>query len=826
HLYGDIANTVKSDDRRVRLPLGLLWFGGSSNLDVLPRHGHGPSPKVLGGRLFIQGINSLSARDVYTGRVLWKREFDDLGTFNVFFDDTYAETPLSTSYNQVHLPGANARGSNYVVAEEGVYLVIGCRCLLLDVATGETVREFELPAEGAQKPDWGFVGIYGNLLLAGVGFGDYSGRLGYEYTPQSKRGIAWAPDHNASLGLIAFDRRSGRALWKVDAVHSFIHNAIVAGGGRIYCLDKLPSRVEEQLRRRGRQLPGYRLVAMDAASGQIVWERTDATFGSWLGYSEPHDILLQAGAAASDRSPDEVGKGMATYRGADGTPLWEKPDLSYAGPCILHNDLIITNTRSYSPSQGAFHLLDGSPATVPHPITGEPVAWTVMRTYGCNTAVASEHLLTFRSGAAGFYDLDSHGGTGNFGGFKSGCTSNLIAADGVLNAPEYTRTCTCAYQNQTSLALVHMPEVDLWTYSTFALKEPWRASRVGLNLGAPGNRRAEDGLLWLEYPRAGGIAPDVPVEIEGDVTYFRHHSSRFSGAGHAWVSSSGAEGVTSLTVRLSAEGRVDGAQELAVAHPHDDAEESAAGAVSLGSSDLELTMDKSQQQIGLRFHSVPLPRGAKIRRAHVQFAAKDASSEPTDLMILGHAADDAPQFSTTANDISSRQRTETAVAWNPPAWNRADAGPAQQTPNLAPIVEEIVARPGWSQGNALTLIVTGTGKRVAWSFEGKKEDAARLLIEPEPPADKPKSAPVLYTVRLHFTEPSEAVQAGQRVFRVAVQGKTVLEHLDVRAEAGGARLAVVKEFAGIPIDETLAIELQPLSPASLKPILCGVEVLR
>ena len=61
HAYGDVANTVKSNDRRVKLPLGLQWFGGNSNEDVLPRHGHGPSPQVIGGRLFIQGMNSLSA---------------------------------------------------------------------------------------------------------------------------------------------------------------------------------------------------------------------------------------------------------------------------------------------------------------------------------------------------------------------------------------------------------------------------------------------------------------------------------------------------------------------------------------------------------------------------------------------------------------------------------------------------------------------------------------------------------------------------------------------------------------------------------------------
>src|SRR5205085_6668059 len=124
-------------------------------------------------------------------------------------------------------------------------------------------------------------------------------------------------------------------------------------------------------------------------------------------------------------------------------------------------------------------------------LTGQEEPWLIARTHGCNMVVASEHLLTFRSGAAGFYDLARQGGTGNFGGFKSSCTSNLIVADGVLNAPDYTRTCTCSYQNQTSLALVHMPEIEVWTNSTF--QPAGRIERLGVNFGAAGDRRDHSG---------------------------------------------------------------------------------------------------------------------------------------------------------------------------------------------------------------------------------------------------------------------------------------------------------------------------------------------
>ena len=42
------------------------------------------------------------------------------------------------------------------------------------------------------------------------------------------------------------------------------------------------------------------------------------------------------------------------------------------------------------------------------------------------------------------------------------------------------------------------------------------------------------------------------------------------------------------------------------------------------------------------------------------------------------------------------------------------------------MIQEIVDHPGWSSGNAIAIIVTGTGTRTAESFDGKAH-AAPLL---------------------------------------------------------------------------------------------------
>jgi outer membrane protein assembly factor BamB len=732
HQYGDAANTVVSKDRRVKTPLGLLWFGGPSNEEVLPRHGHGPSPQVVGGRLFIEGPDMLRAVDVFTGRLLWQRQLPNLGKF---YDITS------------HQPGANEIGGNHVSVEDGIYVMFPHTCLRLDPATGVTLNQFTLPApEGEAAPRWGFISAWKNLLvataspiavsaptspddvhpeeklepiltdaeewqyLAGthppgpwttLGFDDSAWKTGaagfgyeddddktvldnmkgeyqvvylrqifevdrpasypslhlgmryddafiaylngqevlrvgveegngqtashirphealkfeffeitnaaallrrgqnvlaieghndtldssdfsldpwlgllhpkpqkilakgglFELKPNGVAGLRVNTDYASGSGtLVVLNRHSGDVLWSRPATYSFRHNAIAIAAGKVFCLDTLTDKKVSYLQRRGWAVEeNPALYALDAYSGKVLWEKREKIFGTWLGYSEEHDILLQAGSYSRDRAKDEVRRGLAAYRGTDGALLWQN-DEKYDGPCMLHHDTIIT--------QGAaFDLRTGKRRSRVDPLTGTEVPWSYIRNYGCNTVVGSEYLLTFRSAAAGYFDLANEGGTGNLGGFRSGCTTSLIVADGLLNAPDYTHTCICSYQNQTSLALIHMPEAEIWTFNKFETNRP-NLKRVGLNFGAPGDRKAEDGTLWVEYPIVGGPSPKLSVTLEpsspedekkpdGKSVFhgviFRHHSSRIQAGPLPWVAASGLEGVTRIAIALGQE---------------------------------------------------------------------------------------------------------------------------------------------------------------------------------------------------------------------------------------------------------------------------------
>jgi len=78
-----------------------------------------------------------------------------------------------------------------------------------------------------------------------------------------------------------------------------------------------------------------------------------------------------------------------------------------------------------------------------------------------------------------------------------------------------------------------------------------------------------------------------------------------------------------------------------------------------------------------------------------------------------------------------------------------------------------------------------------------------------------------YQVRLHFAE-LDAVRPGQRVFDVAIGGRTALSDFDVVGAAGKTHEAVVKEFTATAGNGKLRMELVPKRG---EPTIAGIEVL-
>ncbi len=71
---------------------------------------------------------------------------------------------------------------------------------------------------------------------------------------------------------------------------------------------------------------------------------------------------------------------------------------------------------------------------------------------------------------------------------------------------------------------------------------------VGINLGAPGNRKPEE-VLWLEYPRVYGKGGEAPAKISASSgNCFRNHFTCLENNedGQPWAASYGLEGLDSM----------------------------------------------------------------------------------------------------------------------------------------------------------------------------------------------------------------------------------------------------------------------------------------
>jgi uncharacterized protein YjiK len=162
----------------------------------------------------------------------------------------------------------------------------------------------------------------------------------------------------------------------------------------------------------------------------------------------------------------------------------------------------------------------------------------------------------------------------------------------------------------------------------------------------------------------------------------------------------------------------------------DDAEESAAGKVKTTSPDLQLVLAGNLQTVGMRFNSVSIPKNAQISNAYIQFQADALNSGATSLTIRGEAQDNPGTFLGTNLNISSRLRTSASTGWSPSPWTVLDqAGVNQRTTNISAVIQEIVNRPGWSAGNSLVIIITGTGVRTARAYDGLPSGAPLLHVE-------------------------------------------------------------------------------------------------
>ncbi len=539
--YGNPQNTSCSSDELAAGPLGVLWFGEPGPLAMVERHAKAQSPLAMDGRLFVQGEEVVMAVDAYNGTPLWERR----------------------------IPGAvraraDVDGGNLALDAAGLYVAAYDQCLRLDPATGETVRQYALPATGGRSYRWGCVSIENGTL-----FGVRSEPLKQPYAAQltarhanpddatcwayKRANTKWSPmanyplweNYNAEKGSVtdrmmvgdmvfATDPEAGKIRWNHPG-DRIANLTVSVGGGKVFfadsgvsaeqrkralderraLIDKGGYRETEQMRSAKPYAPSDIRIAtaLDAKTGEKLWERPiDFTgcCGDAMGSAYQDGVLLFFGCVGNHdafrfREGQLEHRRIVALSAATGALLWSRP-LNYRTRPVVMGDRIIIEPR-------ACDLRTGEILMRTDPITGQQAPWEFLRPgHTCAITSASASALFYRSSSTAIYDLERDAGVSMFGGIRPGCWINMIPACGVVLVPEASVGCTCSFPLRCSFALVNKPKrAQPWTVYVGHTELDKRGrvvpttfakpvKHLAINFGAPADMKDAAGTLWLAYP--------------------------------------------------------------------------------------------------------------------------------------------------------------------------------------------------------------------------------------------------------------------------------------------------------------------------------------
>ena len=172
-----------------------------------------------------------------------------------------------------------------------------------------------------------------------------------------------------------------------------------------------------------------------------------------------------------------------------------------------------------------------------------------------------------------------------------------------------------------------------------------------------------------------------------------------------------------------------------VSSPNPDGEEAENGNIYANTGALDLVFDseaspwRGNQFIAIRWGGVSIPAGSTIVDARIQFTSRGTSQiNPCSLLVALQDDANAPALGFVPFSYSTRPRTA-STTWLPAAWPTANQnGPAQRTPNLAELLQSVIDRPGWQEGNAVAAFVWGVGRRTSWSHDQDPTRSAKLCV--------------------------------------------------------------------------------------------------
>ena len=805
-------------DRVAKWPLRPLWFGGPSSAQVTNHKNENQRPLAAYGRYFVLGEDSLTAVDAYNGTVLWTRPIPsrspDLRESGGILHNT--EHVWSRELRDAHRRSIRANDKHVILQlNEGHFRGEGNGLFLLDARTG------------AQTGIYAPYAVPEDFLLEEA----RSWKVG-------TGALTLAPKPDSIEVRLTVDDPVVTEMDEWDLFFDF----------------RPPER------RFG--LHEDDVVHLRAKPNETIEVPANAKSFGFAAILNSHDGGKEERIGRSylfcDMAADGVNNGWANIRLASVEPVAEKPTIIAGSveefprtPLIAGWPIAIDPTVAEYPRR--------------HPLTGE-LGPRIFRT-GTGTCGGFDFSATSvikRSGAAkvlGIYDFAEDSGLHTFVGVSAGCGPTTLTSQGMVIVSESKARCVCTFPFRTTLAMAPARRRLSEDWAIFYDRDvDTQIRQAPINLGAPGDRRDGEGLLWLGFPRPTtesealgypkvpgtkvdahlpGVWPiarqaglSVPLTIEGGEPYrFNGDRNAVTADERPWLYASGHRGIRKATLQLNflkplATTEVKAAPKLdGIIQPGEWPDKPATTLTETQTS-VFFAHDDTHFFVATR-RAAPALAGKSQRRGEVVWTAKtegeDAEiwnddsceifltdAESDRVLHLGASLSGA-RFDAVGEDVS----------WNGVWKHAAKADDVGIVFEIA-IPWKSLVDAGLSPQQLLINFQINRDAKMgeALSYLGAGGRAACTNFTPLGVGGAPPIAARKFRVRLHFAEPDK-ITKGERVFDVSIQGEPVLENFDVIEEAGRRRDAIDREFTGIEAAESLTIEF---GPRAGEPVLSALEI--
>ena len=427
HQYGDGTNAAYGAEtlqgaRKVS-DMSIQWLGRPGPRHHADRQVRKPAPLVRNGRLFVQGMERLTALDIFNGVVLWSLEIPGLNRYNM-----------------------PREGGNYCADDDYVYVVHDGRCWKIDAATGKVVHVFDTVNLTGRvlDPAWSHVALAGNLLIGSTArksshFPEYWG----DDCWYDKR-IGVSTGKICSMSLFGLDKSSGKVKWSYTKA-LMLNSSITIGDGRIYFVaitdeKTMGETLANQWSRMYGSFSNTRHIAIDQKTGKVVWDVPFTGDTGMTAFYQAYsgETLVTVGCSR----PYNVNG----YDAKTGKELWAvKVKLDGEGhggatqrPVIVDGKVFLCTT-----------VLDLK--------TGKKL-YDCPRG-NCGTAGASKYALIYRSGSIAMWPLTGKEEPTRIDQVRPDCWLSMVPGSGMFLAPEGAGGCRCGGGVRFSVGLI--PRTDL-----------------------------------------------------------------------------------------------------------------------------------------------------------------------------------------------------------------------------------------------------------------------------------------------------------------------------------------------------------------------------